>query len=114
MTIAVRVCLIIVSLLTLIYMMRKIRQSNLQIEYAIFWVIFSALLLILSIFPQIVIGAAKLLGIDSPANLVFVFIIFILLLKMFMMTIELSQMENKMKELVQKIGIRDKKVFEDK
>lgn len=114
MTIAVRICLIGVSLLTIIYMMRKIRQSKLQIEYAIFWVIFSVMLLVLSIFPQIAIGMAKFLGIDSPVNLVFIFIIFILLLKMFMMTIELSQMENKLKELIQKIGIKDKKMSEDK
>lgn len=108
MTIVFRLCLILVSVLTLFYMMRKVRQSKLQIEYSLFWIIFAALLLVLSIFPQIVVWLAGILGIASPANLIFVFIIFVLLLKLFMMTIELSQLENKVKELIQQIAIREK------
>ena len=40
MSIILRVILIIASLLTILYMMRKIRQSKVQIEDSIFWVIF--------------------------------------------------------------------------
>ncbi len=108
MTIVVRICLILVSLITLFYMMRKIRNSKLQIEYSLFWIVFSVLLLIISIFPQIIIWIADVLGIVSPANLIFVFIIFILLLKLFMMTIELSQLENKVKNLIQQIALKEK------
>ena len=34
-----RVILIVVSLLTTFYILKKIRQSKLQIEYAIFWIL---------------------------------------------------------------------------
>lgn len=108
MTIALRVCLILVSIITMLYMMRKIKQSKLQIEYSVFWIIFSLVLIIISIFPQILIGLASLLGVASPANLVFVIFIFVLLLKIFMMTIELSQLENRVKELIQQIAISEK------
>ena len=108
MTLTVRVCLILVSVLTLFYMMRKIRHSKLQIEYSLFWIIFSGLMIVISVFPQIIYGIAALLGIASPANLIFVFIIFILLLKLFMVTIELSQLENKVKDLIQQIAIKEK------
>lgn len=108
MTPIVRICLILASIITLLYMMRKIRHSKLQIEYSVFWIIFAALMIVISIFPQIIYWIAGILGIASPANLIFVFIIFILLLKLFMVTIELSQLENKVKELIQQIAIREK------
>lgn len=108
MTPIVRICLILVSVITLLYMMKKIRNSKLQIEYSLFWIIFAGLLIIISIFPQIIYGLAAIFGVASPANLIFVFIIFILLLKLFMVTIELSQLENKVKELIQQIAIREK------
>lgn len=108
MTPIVRICLIVVSVITLFYMMRKIRNSKLQIEYSLFWIIFAGMLIVISIFPQIIYALAALFGVASPANLIFVFIIFILLLKLFMMTIELSQLENKVKELIQQIAIKEK------
>lgn len=105
MSIGLRILLVLFSALTLLYMIRKIRNSKLQIEYSIFWIIFSLLLLLMSLFPGAVIFLANLLGIQSTVNFVFLCIIFILMLKIFMMTIELSQLENKVKELTQKISI---------
>lgn len=105
MSIGLRILLVLFSALTLLYMIKKIRNSKLQIEYSIFWIIFSLLLLLMSLFPSVVIFLANLLGIQSTVNFVFLCIIFILMLKIFMMTIELSQLENKVKELTQKISI---------
>ena len=48
-----RIALICGSLITAGYMVKKIRQSKLQIEYSIFWMLFAASLVILSIFPEI-------------------------------------------------------------
>ena len=42
MTPVFRIILIVVSLLTTFYILKKIRQSKLQIEYAIFWILFAA------------------------------------------------------------------------
>ena len=58
MSIVLRIILIIASLLTILYMMRKIRQSKVQIEDSIFWVIFSVILLVVSIFPGLLYPAA--------------------------------------------------------
>lgn len=103
-----RIALIIISLLALLYILRKIRYSKLQIEYAIFWILCSIMLVVISIFPEIVYKISQMLGMMSPVNVVYIVIIAILLLKVFMMTIELSQLENKVKELVQKIALDEK------
>lgn len=107
MSIELRVLLILISVLTLAFIIKKIRQSKLEIEYAIFWIGFSVLLILLSIFPGIVYWLTDILDISSPVNLVFLFIIFVLIIKEFMTTIELSQLTHKVKELVQKLAIKE-------
>lgn len=107
MTITLRIVLIIASICTTFYMLRKIRQSKAQIEDSIFWFAFSLFLIILSIFPQIADFAAKLLGIQSTVNFLFLFMIFVLLVKLFYMTLKISLLENKLRELVQKVAIDD-------
>ena len=114
MSVELRVLLIVISILTLGFIIKKIRQSKLEIEYAIFWIVFSFLLIILSIFPGIVYWLTDLLDISSPVNLVFLFIIFVLVLKEFMATIELSLLSRKIKELVQQIAISEREKEEQK
>ncbi len=109
MSIELRIVLIVASVLGLIYVLRKIRKDKLQIEYALFWILSAFSLVIIAVFPQIIFWIADLLGVISPVNVVYLIIIGILLLKVFMMTIELSQLENKVKELVEKIAIEEKK-----
>ena len=96
------------SLITAGYMVKKILQSKLQIEYSIFWMLFAASLVILSIFPEITIYGASLLGIYSSTNFIFLLIFVLLILKVFLMTIELSTLEYRVKELAQKLAISEK------
>ena len=99
-----RVILVIVSLLTMSFMMRKIRQAKVQIEAAMFWVIVALILVVFSLFPGVADACARLLGIYSTPNFLFLFMIFLLMVKVFSMTLQVSQMESKQKELVQKIA----------
>ncbi|WP_373212119.1 DUF2304 domain-containing protein [Ruminococcus sp. 5_1_39BFAA] len=103
-----RIALIVCSLLTSIFMIKKIRNSKLQIEHAIFWLLFAFLLIIISIFPQLTIWGAKLLGIYSSTNFIFLVILFIVILKLFSATIEISNLEYRIKELSQKMAIEEK------
>ena len=104
-----RLVLIICSLLTVVFIIRKIRQSKVQINYAIFWILFSVCLLVFSLFPEISISLAKILGIYSSTNFIFLVILFAVIIKLFFNTIEISNLENKIKELSQKIAIDEKK-----
>ena len=108
MTPVFRIILIVVSILSTWYILKKIRQSKLQIEYAIFWIIFSGVLVIISLFPWLVSLFTRLLGMQLPVNFVFMVFIFILLVKLFMMTIELSTLENKVNDLTQELALAEK------
>ena len=103
-----RVILIVVSLLTTFYILKKIRQSKLQIEYAIFWILFAGVLILFSLFPWLVSMLTRLIGMQLPVNFIFLFFIFVLLVKMFLMTIELSTLENKVKDLTHELALEEK------
>lgn len=108
MSIMLRVFLIVMSVLSLFYIIWRIRYSKMQIEYTLFWIVLSILMVVLAVFPQIVYWITSKMGMISPANVVYLFIIAVLLLKSFMMTIEISNLENKVKDLVQQIAINEK------
>ncbi len=104
MSLELRIVLIVVSVLVLIYVLRKIRAAKLNIVDSIFWIVVSILLLLLAVFPQIAYFFAALLGIQTPLNFILVFIIAILILKVFLMSIQISQQNEKIKILAQRIA----------
>ena len=108
MTMTLRVALILVSVGTFFLMMRKIRQSKVQIESAIFWIILALVLVVYSIFPGVADMASRLLGIYATTNFLFLFAIFVLIVKVFYMTIHISQLETRVKELVQMMALEEK------
>jgi len=105
MGIELRVLLIASSVAMLATVLLKIRKSKFQIYDGIFWFFLSLIFMVLSIFPQLVIHISSLLGIESPANLVFLFVLALLLLKLFLMSIKISRLEYKLMELTQRVVI---------
>jgi hypothetical protein len=68
---------------------------------------------IYSLFPQVADFCAHVLGIYATTNFLFLFAIFILIVKVFYMTIHISQLETKVKELVQQMALEEKKHEEE-
>lgn len=109
MSLALRIILVIVSVLTFIFVLRKIRKSQMRIEDSIFWLTFCLCVLVLSVFPEIAISMADLIGMESPVNFIFLAFIFILIIKLFSMSIKISQLEDKIGNLTQRLAIESHK-----
>lgn len=107
MTTVLRVVLVIVSVLTTLMIMRKIRKSQMRIEDSIFWIGFFFMLILFSLFPQIVYFMSDLSGTQTPVNFIFTFIIFVLIMRMFRMTEKISQLETRLRDLVERIAIEE-------
>lgn len=105
MSIVLRIGLIVVSLLTLVFITRKVRNAQVKLEDSIFWFCVAGILLVLSIFPQIFFAISNFAGVESPANLVFLLFIFILLILGFNLSVHLSQTDTKLKELTQQLAV---------
>ena len=109
MSIQLRAALILGAVITMMAMLRQIRKRKMRIDSSIFWVLFSIILVLIAVFPDLVYIASSLLGIISPANLVLAGIILILIIKMFLMTLEISEMKEKMAELARSIALREER-----
>lgn len=105
MTLPLRITLFAASLLTFGYMTVKIRHSKMRLEDSLFWFCFSTLLLLASIFPQVFFWLSNVVGTMSPSNFVFLFFIFILLIVCFRLSVRLSQLDTKLRELTQQLAI---------
>lgn len=105
MTAALRITLILASLLLLGFIAKKVRTSKVKLEDSIFWFCFAVLLLVVSIFPQIFYLLSDLVGTMAPVNFVFLFFIFVLLVQSFSLTMRISQADTKIRELTQQLAI---------
>lgn len=85
---------------------RSIRKGRIQLKDGIYWIVFSFLLILISVFPILAVWAARLLGIQSASNCVFMIIIFLLGCHQFFLTIRVSQLEMKLHRLVQSVAIQ--------
>jgi len=100
-----RIVLILVSIIVVVFVLKKIRKAQLNIDDSIYWILFALLLLVMSIFPQIPIWTANLLEIQSPANFVFLCMTFLILIKLFHVSIDLSVQKHRLNHLVQKLAL---------
>lgn len=105
MPIILRILLFLASVGTFVFVLQKIRKSQMKIEDSIFWILLSIVILGMSIFPNIIFEVSYRLNIESPTNFVYLVFIFVLLIKVFSMSIKISQLENRIKNLAQKIAI---------
>lgn len=108
MPVMLRSILVIVSLLTAIWIIYKIRQNRVKQEDAVFWIFYAIILAILGLFPGLSFYMAHFLGIQSSSNFVFLAIIALLLEKLLSISIQVSVLENKVEEMTAEIALRCK------
>ena len=105
MSIAFRILLIIAAVWAFLFVINEVRKAKLLISDCLPWFFSMAIFVVLALFPQIAIWCAAVLGIQSPVNLVFLSIIGILIIRIFKLTLKVSQLDSKLKDLTQNIAI---------
>lgn len=108
-----QIVLIVASLVTFIYVIGKIKKHQLNIEDSIIWIIWSIVLLVLSIFPGLSHAISNFLGFESTSNFILSGFVFLLYILVFFQNIRISELKEKNKKLVQRLSI-DKKNEEEK
>ena len=111
---SMRLLMMVGSFLTLCFVLSRIRKSKMQIDDTIFWLAFSFALLVLGIFPEIAFWCSRKLGFEAPINFVYLIVIFLLLLKQFSMAVKISQMDNQIRILTQRIALNQESIEHDK
>ena len=105
MSTALRLMLLAGSIWTFCYILRSVRESKMRTQDSFFWIVFTVALVILGVFPGVAGALSDLVGVESPANLVFLTVIFLLVVKMLSMDRKISKLQNQVITMTQKNAI---------
>ena len=106
MSTTMRILLIAGSLLTAFYVLRRVRKSRMRTEDSVFWLVFSLVLVLMGVLPDLVTRLASRIGVVSAANLVFLIVIFLLIIKLFLMDQRISALQRQTVETAQSVAIQ--------
>ena len=101
---------ILAALLILAVVIEMLRRQRLRERHATWWLFAGVLALVAGIFPASLVGAAKLLGVELPVNLVFFVALIILFLVCLQQSSELTSLEAKTRTLVEQSALQDLRI----
>ncbi|MBE6473361.1 MAG: DUF2304 domain-containing protein [Coriobacteriaceae bacterium] len=105
MSLALRILLFLGAIALFVFLMRSVRKANMRIEDSLFWIVLSAVILLLSVVPDIATTLSDAFGFIAPVNFIFLLFIFILLVKGYLTSKRISELDLKIKELTQQLAI---------
>ena len=108
MNIKIQFIIIIGVLIALAIIVNMIRRKKLELRYALAWLFVGVGILILDCFPQLITWISNHLGIASPVNMLFFFGFCFSLVIIFVLTVAVSRMSIRMKQLAQEIALNQK------
>jgi hypothetical protein len=106
----IQIIAIAVSLLFLLYIVRLIIKGKLREEYSIVWIVCTAVLVVFSFWRQGLDVVSLLVGIASPPNLVFTAAIFAIFIYLLHLSVVVSKLQSKNKQMAQDIALMKEKM----
>jgi len=110
MNIRLRIALILLVLLTDLFSFWQIRKGKMSLNHSLLWIMISLLLLAIGIFPGIAEWLARLAGIGTPVNLVFLFFAFFSIVLFIYLTNVISRNDRINRRLTQKEALMEKRI----
>lgn len=104
--IIIGVCLVI----ALAAIVNMIRKRKLELKYALSWLIAIGFVLILDCFPVLLTKLSYFLGIWAPVNMIFFLGFCFSLLIIFILTVTLSRMSERVRKLAQAVALNEEKI----
>lgn len=99
--------LVLGAAIALAFVLYKIRKGQVQTADAVFWFVLAAILVFLAVFPQMAFWCAGVLGIESPANFIFLCAAGILFAKVLLQSVEIAKLKTRLSQMAQQIALDD-------
>ncbi len=93
------------ALVTTIFVVELLRRGILREKFAALWLIVSASVLVMAVFPRLVRWLAEAVGVQVPANLLFFLTAILLLLVSVQLSYEVSRLEVRTRRLAEEIAL---------
>jgi len=97
---AVGACLVLVVFLVVLLRTRRLRE-----KYAVTWIVVGVGVAVLGAFPGAVEGLARLVGVQTPSNLIFALALIVLLLVCIQLSAEITTLEEETRTLVEEVAL---------
>ncbi|OUQ46833.1 DUF2304 domain-containing protein [Lachnoclostridium sp. An118] len=108
MNIRLQIIVAVIIIIALAVIINMIRKKALELRYALAWLLVGVGVLILDIFPGIMEKLATALGIYSPVNMLFFMGFCFSLIIIFVLTIAVSRMSIRIKNLTQELALHER------
>lgn len=112
MNVRIQIIVAVGVIIALSIIINMIRKKSLELKYALAWLIVGTGILILDLFPVIMKKLAAFMGIELPVNMLFFFGFCFSLILIFILTIVVSRLSARVKELAQEIALYEKRMEE--
>jgi len=89
-----------------------LKKKRLNLRYTILWIFAGFLMLLVSLFPQILFAITDFIGIEVPSNALFALILFFIIIIMMTLTSIVSKQNEQLKRLTQTIALLEKRLRE--
>jgi len=107
MTVATYIFGVLSALITLGVVVEMLRRRRLRERHAVWWLIAGTLALIIGVFPNTLVWAADLIGVEVPLNLVFFVSLAVLFLVCIQHSAELTALEAKTRTLAETAALHE-------
>jgi hypothetical protein len=111
-TVKLQVILLLASVITFLLIINMIRKYNLELRYSLLWIFFCIINVLLASVGNIGTFIADLLSIKEPVNAIFLLSFIFQFSLIFSLTLTISRISNKIRQLVQELGILKNEVKE--
>ena len=96
---------VIGSILVLAGIFELLRRRQLSEKYTVLWLVVGVVLLVLTVFPNVLVSISRSAGVTIPANLLFFVAIVFLICVALHLSWELSRLENETRKLAEDLAI---------
>ena len=114
MTLKAQIIMIVILAAALLLVLNYVRRKKLQLKYALPWIACVAVLIVLVAVPNLLEVLARFLGIQSPVNMVFFLGFVFSLAIIFVLTVVVSRLTGRVRQLAQSIALLEKRLSQSK
>jgi len=100
-----KICAVISIIFVIIVITHFVKKEKITIKYAIIWYSALIILMVFSIFPEVLGFLTKLIGFEISSNLLFVLLIAFLFFISISLTIIVSEQKEQIRHLIQEVSI---------
>lgn len=112
MTLQAQIIIIVFLFIVLAVIVNMIRKRRLELKYVLVWMGCDIALIVLTCFPGLMNILAKILGIQSPMNMIFFLGFLFSLIIIFSLTVTISHFTAMVRKMAQEIALLSNKLDE--